>query len=167
MINRVIKAEDERHLVYLGGFLGYSFLTKTCFGVDFANCFWKQVLGHKLLAEDIGELDQQAFDKLRSEHDCEPSKPCLNLQKQIEVFFEAYRAGTDLVRSGMDQALGHKLHVIAYLPIKQVQDRIRGQSIISVEILRSIAVYKSNEEDEELNQTQQEWFWKMVEDFTP
>ena len=79
MINRVTKAEDERHLVYLGGFLGYSFLTKTCFGVDFANCFWKQVLGHKLLAEDIGELDQQAFDRLRSEHDCDPSKPCLNL----------------------------------------------------------------------------------------
>lgn len=79
MLNEQLDCYNDELYVYMGALLAYSFLTMNTFGVDLADALWKLLLGHKLYASDMAEIDAETYSKVRSAHSCDPDHPCNTL----------------------------------------------------------------------------------------
>ena len=59
---------DSDLFVCLGAFFAFSFLTGQAFGVELAPAVWKQIVGDKIVIDDLMKIDQSAYQCLREKH---------------------------------------------------------------------------------------------------
>ena len=83
---------------------------------------WKQIVGDKILIDDLKNVDKSAFNRLQDQYpDGGPE-----LDKAVMMYFDNTMQQVKYIRQGMDIALGGKLNSIAYLPLTDFIDRING-----------------------------------------
>lgn len=130
MLNEKANEEDDDLYQYIGAFLAFSFLTKQPFSLDLANAVWKQIIGDKILKEDLRNIDEPFYLQLGEKYQPEEGKTdddIPKVQQEIASYFAKFERQTKAIREGMNKVFGGKLDVIAYLPLEYIQLRICGR----------------------------------------
>ena len=71
----------------LGGLFAFSFLTGQCFGVELSQAVWKQIVGDKIVIDDLKNIDHQAYVCLREQY----TEDCLESDKAVLNYFSKTR----------------------------------------------------------------------------
>ena len=145
----------------LGALLAFAFLSGQCFGIQVAQSVWKQILGDKLLIQDVLEVDEQAYLLLSSQNPSDESgaeNP--KLDKAVNSYFAKYKPQVEAIKKGMNEVLKGKLNVIAYLPLSNFEERICGRPTVEIEDLKKIMKFENPRVPE-----QEEWYWQILGEF--
>ena len=128
---------DSDFFKCLGAFFAFSFLTGQSFGVELAPAVWKQIVGDKILIEDLMKIDQSAYHRLIAQF----PNGGPELDKAVSMYFDQTREQVESIRKGMDLVLGGKLNAIAYMPLKNFSERINGMPDFKIEDLKKITKF--------------------------
>ena len=61
MLNEKANEDDDDLFQYLGAFMAFSFLTRQPFSLNLADAVWKQIIGDKILSEDLRTIDEPFY----------------------------------------------------------------------------------------------------------
>lgn len=95
-----------------------------------ADAVWKQIIGDKILKEDLRTIDEPFYIQLGEKYQPEEGKTdddIIKVQQEIASYFAKFERQTKAIREGMNKVFGGKLDVIAYLPLEYIQLRICGR----------------------------------------
>ena len=93
ILNDRVDDENYDSFTFIGGLLAFSFLTRQPFSVDLADPVWKQVIGDKLLMEDMLVVDEAKYHDLEARYPRDENGRFAENElrdKAIKEYFEKY-----------------------------------------------------------------------------